>query len=248
MYNLLRNKKNRLKTLIVAFIVLINSSPLLAQEIELNLPNHDEKRYFLGLALLYNNSRFQLEQHPRFLGNDSVLSVNPLNTGGFGLAGIHTLRLSKRFEIRAIFPQLLFSYKNLTYNLKYPNKANDEDTFVTKQVESILLGLPVHFKFRSDRIGNFRVYMFAGGKIEYDLASNSSARRAEDLVKLKPFDMGVEAGIGFNFYFPVFILSPEIKISNGLINTHSRDANLKFSSSIDRLNSRMVIFSLIFEG
>ncbi|MFM9907939.1 MAG: outer membrane beta-barrel protein [Chitinophagaceae bacterium] len=248
MYNLLRNKKNRLKTLIVAFIVLINSSPLLAQEIELNLPNHDEKRYFLGLALLYNNSRFQLEQHPRFLGNDSVLSVNPLNTGGFGLAGIHTLRLSKRFEIRAIFPQLLFSYKNLTYNLKYPNKANDEDTFVTKQVESILLGLPLHFKFRSDRIGNFRVYMFAGGKIEYDLASNSSARRAEDLVKLKPFDMGVEAGIGFNFYFPVFILSPEIKISNGLINTHSRDANLKFSSSIDRLNSRMVIFSLIFEG
>ncbi len=221
---------------------------MLAQEVELNLPNHDEKRYFLGLALIYNNSRFQLEQHPRFLGNDSVLSVNPLNTGGFGLAGIHTLRLSKRFEIRAIFPQLLFSYKNLTYNLKYPNKANDEDTFVTKQVESILLGLPVHFKFRSDRIGNFRVYMFAGGKIEYDLASNSSARRAEDLVKLKPFDMGIEAGIGFNFYFPVFILSPEIKISNGLINTHSRDANLKFSSSIDRLNSRMVIFSLIFEG
>ena len=90
--------------------------------------------------------------------------------------------------------------------------------------------------------------MFAGGKIEYDLASNSSARRAENLVKLKSFDMGVEAGIGFNFYFPVFILSPEIKISNGLINTHSRDPNLKFSNAIDRLNSRMIIFSLIFEG
>lgn len=119
---------------------------------------------------------------------------------------------------------------------------------MTKRVESILVGLPIHLKFRSDRIENFRVYMFGGVKFEYDLASNARAKRAEELVKLKNIDMGVEAGIGFNFYFPVFILSPEIKISNGLINSHSRDEHLKFSSAIDKLNSRMVVFSLIFEG
>lgn len=68
------------------------------------------------------------------------------------------------------------------------------------------------------------------------------------LALLSKFDYGVEAGIGFQFYFPVFILSPEIKISNGLGNTHSRDMNLKFSNTIDRINSRMVVFSLIFEG
>jgi len=43
-------------------------------------------------------------------------------------------------------------------------------------------------------------------------------------------------------------LSPEIKISDGLINIHSRDPNLINSSVIDKLNSRMVVFSLIFEG
>ena len=90
--------------------------------------------------------------------------------------------------------------------------------------------------------------MFGGAKFEYDLASNSSARRAENLVKLKSTDFGYEAGIGFNFYFPVFILSPEIKFSNGIRNSHSRDANLKFSSTIDRMSSRMIVFSLIFEG
>jgi hypothetical protein len=84
--------------------------------------------------------------------------------------------------------------------------------------------------------------------VEYDLASNARAKRAEELVKLKKLDLGVEAGIGFNFYFPVFILSPEIKISNGITNSHSRDPNLKFSNTIDQLNSRMVVFSLIFEG
>jgi hypothetical protein len=193
-------------------------------------------------------SRFGLSHHPQFLAGDSIMVVEPENTGGFGLAGMHTYRLSPRFEVRAIFPQLLFSYKNLTYHLKYPDPSKDEQPIVTKRVESILLGLPIHLKFRSDRINNFRVYMFGGVKFEYDLASNSTARRAEDLVKLAKIDYGVEAGIGFNFYFPVFILSPELKISNGLSNIHSRDPNLKYSNVIDKLNSRMIVFSLIFEG
>lgn len=248
MHYLLRNKKIGLSSVLLALFLFVSTVQSFSQEVELNLPNHDDKKYYLGIALMYNNSRFLLEQHPRFLGQDSVLSINPLNTGGFGLAGIHTLRINKRFELRAVFPQLLFSYKNLTYNLKTPDRSREEDSLMTKQVESILLGFPVHLKFRSDRINNFRVYMFGGVKFEYDLASNSTARRAENLVKLRSTDFGVEAGIGFNFYFPVFILSPELKISNGLINTHSRDANLKFSNTIDRLSSRMIIFSLIFEG
>jgi hypothetical protein len=249
MYNLLRQKKSQFTGWAAGLMLMVASQQVSAQlRDELNLPDHDSKRYYLGIGLIYNNSRFQVSQHPTFLQNDSVMVVEPENIGGFGLAGMHTLRLSPRFEIRAIFPQLLFSYKNLTYHLKYPDASKSESEVMTKRVESILLGLPVHLKFRSDRIGNFRVYMFGGGKIEYDLASNSTARKADDLVKLKKYDFGVEAGIGFNFYFPVFILSPEIKISNGLSNIHSRDPNLKFSSTIDQLNSRMIVFSLIFEG
>jgi hypothetical protein len=248
MYYLLRKKKNVLKSLLILSIAILSGKSMVAQRIQLNLPDHDNKKYHLGIGLLYNSSRVNITQHPLFLERDSVMVINPENTGGFGLAGIHTLRLSNRFEVRAIFPQLLFSYKNITYHLTYPDQFNEETPIMSKKIESILLGLPVHVKFRSDRINNFRVYMFGGGKIEYDLASNARAKRAEDLVKLNKFDYGVEAGIGFQFYFPVFILSPEIKISNGLGNTHSRDMNLKFSNTIDRINSRMVVFSLIFEG
>ena len=247
MYYLLR-KKNRKLALLSTLLLLLAGQSAWTQEVELNLPHHDDKKYYLGIALMYNNSRFQMEHNASFLGSDSIMSINPENTGGFGLAGIHTLRLSPRFEVRAIFPQLLFSYKSLTYHLSHPDLSAGEDTIQTKRVESILLGLPIHLKLRSDRIGNFRVYMFGGAKFEYDLASNSTARKADDLVKLNKFDLGVEAGIGFNFYFPVFILSPEIKFSNGIYNIHSRDPNLKYSSSIDRLSSRMIVFSLIFEG
>lgn len=236
-----------LKGILASLILVLSGLKADAQlRDNLNLPDHDSKFYHLGIALIYNNSHFQVSAHPQFLQSDSVLSVNPLNTGGFGLAGMHTLTLSKHWEFRVVFPELMFSYKNLTYHLKYP--SSDQVAVATKQIESILLGFPVQIKFLSDRINNFRVYMIGGINYQYDLASNATSRKAEDLVKLKPYDLSIQAGIGFQFFFPVFILSPELKISNGIINEHSRDPNLIYSSTIDRLNSRMIIFSLIFEG
>ena len=119
---------------------------------------------------------------------------------------------------------------------------------MNQQVESILLGVPLQIKLKSDRIGNFRVYMMGGVKYETDLTSKAAAKNAENFVKLKKADFGIEAGIGFNFYNKMFILSPEIKISNGISNVHSRDERLKFSNVIDKIQSRQIIFSLIFEG
>jgi hypothetical protein len=90
--------------------------------------------------------------------------------------------------------------------------------------------------------------MMGGFNYRYDLASNSSARKAQNLVKLLPSDMSAEVGVGFQIYLPVFILSPELKISEGIKNIHSRDPNLQYSNVIDKLKSRMIVFSLIFEG
>ena len=66
---------------------------LLAQLRQIHLPDHDEKKYYLGIGLLYNTARFQVSQHPVFLESDSVMVVSPENTAGFGLAGMHTYRL-----------------------------------------------------------------------------------------------------------------------------------------------------------
>ena len=64
---------------------------------------------------------------------------------------------------------------------------------------------------------------------------------------LNKLDYGIEAGIGFHFYFPVFVLSPELKLGWGLKNVHSRDENLKFSNVIDQIKSRTLTLSLIIE-
>ncbi len=244
MYDLLRNKRKYSGFLLLAFFVGQTAFGQLRDGI--NLPDHDTKFYHLGIALIYNTSHFQVSAHPQFLKSDSVLSVNPENTGGFGLAGMHTFRFSEHLEFRIVFPELMFSYKNLTYNIKYP--APGEKAVATKQIESILLGFPLQAKFLSDRIDNFKFYVLGGFNYQYDLASNAGARKADDLVKLKPYNMSIEAGLGFQFFFPVFILSPEIKITNGIINEHARDPSLLYSNTIDKLRSRMIVFSLIFEG
>ena len=212
---------------------------------ELNLYDHDTKPYYFGITLGANLARFQTELHSRFLDYDSVYVPEPANSGGITLGLLVTTRISNRFQAR-FNPQLMFIERSLIYKLKYPD--SDGNTDVTKKVESVTIAFPVQIKFQSDRIGNFRVYMMAGIKGEIDLASNARAKRAEDLVKINKFDYGPELGLGFNFFFPSFILSPEIKISNGMNNIHSRDENLKYSNVIDRIQSTMIVFSIHLEG
>ena len=228
---------------IFAFALLIYSS--VHSQIDLNQTDHDSKPYYFGITLGANISRFQIEHHPRFLQYDSVMEILPLNSPGFQLGLNATVRLTNRFEAR-FNPQLMFTDRSITYRLKYKDPQDGIEP--TKKIESVIFSFPFQIKFNSDRIGNFRVYMLGGVKADIDLAANARARRAEDLVKLEKGDYGVELGMGFNFYFPSFIFSPEIKLSNGLRNVHSRDENLKYSNVIDRIQSRMIVISIHLEG
>jgi hypothetical protein len=207
--------------------------------------NHDSWPYYFGMSISYNSSNLHPSKHPTFLQNDSVLAVEPGSSGGIALGLVGTLQLSPRFSLRTN-PQLIIGgAKYFTYDLKYP--TYNEQAVEKKTLPSTIISFPLQVKFNSDRIGNFRTYLMGGVKYDMDLASNSQARNAEDLVKLKKNDVGVEAGIGFNFFFRFVTFSPEIKISNGLGNIHSRDVHLKYSNVLDKLQSRMLVFSIILE-
>ena len=116
-----------------------------------------------------------------------------------------------------------------------------------KKVQSITLSLPILIKFSSDRIGNMKVFTTLGGRFDYDLASNANKKNAEELIKLKAYDYSVEGGLGFHIYFPYFVLTPELRVNWGLSNLHQRNPNLRFSSNVDKISSRMISFSLTVE-
>ena len=244
MLYLLRTKTSRLIFSFLFLLFFFQSFNAFSQR-PLFQDDHDNKPYYFGITLAASLSRFQTELHSHFLQQDSIMIAEPANAGGFALGLSATLKLTNRFEAR-FNPQLAFMDRSIFYKLKYEERGQGTD--VIKKVESVIVSFPLQIKFNSDRIGNFRVYMLGGGKLDYDLASNARARKAEELVKIQKMDYGIEAGVGFNFYFQSFIFSPEIKISNGLGNIHSRDQNLKYSSVFDKMQSRMIVFSIHLEG
>jgi len=212
---------------------------------ELYLEEHDAKPYYFGITLSMSSNRFHTGFRSAFLKQDSILVAEPLNSGGFALGLSATAKLTKRFEAR-FNPQLMFTDRVLSYQLKYPDR--DLGYVVDKHVESVIMSFPVHLKFKSDRIGNFRVYLLGGGKLDYDLASNAKARQADDMIKIDKADYGLEGGVGFNFYFKSFIFSPEIKLGHGIRNLHARDRALNYSNVLDKIESRMIMFSIHLEG
>ena len=243
MQHLLRRK-------IISTIIIFIATPYigLSQLREsLNLPDHDTKTYHFGINLGFNNSHFSFTHHPGFLQQDSVMAIESINSTGINLAWMVNLNLNKHFDIRTYPLNLTFSEKAFQYTLKYPDVPGGEERITLKKVSSITLSLPLQIKFSSDRIDNFRVYTIAGAKIDYDLAANAGKQNGDDLIKLNKLDYGIEGGLGFHFYFPYFVLTPEIKVSWGLANLHSRNPLLKFSSNIDKINSRMISFSLTVE-
>ena len=227
------------------FLLLITSSLSSFAQKEIYREEQDSKPYYFGLTLSTVYSRFQIEHHHSFLQQDTVLVAESLNSPGISLRLVAALNLTNRFELR-FNPGLIFTDRPIEYKLKYRDRDLGYD--VTKSVESIITTFPLDIKFKSDRIGNFRVYMLAGGKLDYDLASNAQARKADDMIKIKATSYGIEAGMGFNFYRKSVTISPEIKFSSGLNDLHARNENLIYSRVLDRIQSRMIIFSIHLEG
>ena len=213
----------------------------------LNLPDHDSKLYHFGINLGINKSHFSFTHHPQFLNQDSVMAIESVNSTGINLAWLVNLNLSPHFDLRTYPLDLTFSEKAFEYSLKYPDLPGGESKLTIKKVQSITLTLPLQVKFSSDRIDNLKVYTIAGVKFDYDMAANAGKKNADDLIQLNQLDFSIEGGIGFHFYFPFFVLSPELKVSWGLPNLHNRNPTLKFSSNIDQIYSRMISFSLTVE-
>jgi Outer membrane protein beta-barrel domain len=238
--------RHKIVVVLTASLFLFHASKAQLRE-SMNLSDHDEKPYYFGIVLGYNTSHYNITHHPYFLDRDTIMSVESQNSGRVHLGILVNWQASPRWDVRFYPLNLIFSEKKFRYTQSIPNPG-ESNLEQLQKVESVVMSFPLQVRLKSDRIKNFRVYTLAGVKYDFDLASNAGARNSENIVKVKKSDFGVETGIGFQFFFKYFILSPEIKFSYGLTNMHSRDESLKYSSVIDKMYSRMILFSLHFEG
>ena len=221
----------------------------------LNRENHDNLPFYFGISVGYNNSNLQTTRAAAFEGQSIFSRIEPHSSNGLALGFMVTKRLSNRLELRTV-PKLILGgskYLSYYYTDTYLASHPDEKPIENIKLPANVLSIPLQLKLNSDRIKNFRVFLFAGMKYDLNLTANSSEyKEAMQLDQnppplFKKGDWGYEGGVGFNFYLPFTVISPQIKISNTLGNSHVRDTENPYSNVMDRFRTQMLVFSVTFE-
>lgn len=243
MLNILGNKGTTLK-LAFCFALLL---PLFAQAQynqgkNLNYMDFQQKPYYFGITLGINSSNYRIYHSKDFILNDSFARAESVTGPGFNLGIVSNLRIGEYFDLRFL-PTLSFAEHTIRYS-----PAESKGRTITRPIESVLVELPFHVRYKSAIYHDFRLFVIGGVKYSYDVASDSRTRQAAGLIKIAPTDFQLEYGAGIQFFFPYFIFSPELKVSQGLNNVLIYNNNLQQSTVLEKVLSRTFTVSLHFEG
>lgn len=204
-----------------------------------NFQQFNQNDYYFGFTFAINNSRFRTFQSNEFLALDSVKTIHGLGGSGFNVGIVSNLKMGNYFDFRFL-PTLSFAEKRIKY--QYPDYASN------RKVESVFVELPFQFRYKSEPYHDVRLFLLAGLKYSFDVASDSRTKQAETLVRIAPNDFSFETGVGFQIFLPFFIFSPELKFSQGMGNTLIYNKNLSESTILEKILSRTFTVSLHFEG
>ena len=207
-----------------------------------NFLDFQQKPYYFGITLAYNNSDFRIFHSRDFILNDSISVAQNVSGPGFNLGIVSNLKIGNYFDFRFL-PTLSFAERNISYSSPDENRLP-----FTRKIESVFVELPFHIRYKSAPYNDMRLFVIAGVKYSFDVASDSRTRQANEIVKISPTDFAFEYGAGIQFFFPYFIFSPEFKISHGLNNVLIFNERLNQSTVIEKILSRAFTFSLHFEG
>jgi len=204
-------------------------------------PKYDDRKmitygFTLGAhTTSYRHKYSELFTSARF---DSLHSISPRPKGGFSLGFIVNFRLAQYLDAR-ITPRVSFSEYVIEYQFVGGNSRSEF-------VESTNVGLPILFKYKSVRRDNSRMYFVGGITPMIEASGKSNAEEDLDLLQIKQFDLAVDFGFGFDLYYPLFKLSPEIRFAYGLINVLQPFENA-VSAGIDKLTTKQLSLYFHFQ-
>jgi len=234
-------------------VIILISFPLLSQEERpKNLPAFDMKRLHFGFTVGFNAMDLAIERNfaaPDFLYAD-LSRIQP----GFQVTIVSDLRLSDNWNLRFL-PGISFGSRDLYY-YNYP--GGDEAPTVDDPVYQVALGpsfleFPLHFKYRSVRVNNYRPYVVGGANFRYDMSAKRRGKYdvdTDEYVKFLPGDLYLEFGFGVDTYLKYFKFAPELKLAVGLLNIidpTGRTGFVEYTTSIEKARSFIVMLNFHFE-
>jgi len=201
-------------------------------------PNYDDRLISYGFMIGLHTSAYQVTYADQFVTNkyDTVSSVMAEFSPGFSLGFLVNYRVNEFLDLR-LMPKAGF----YTHKLRYT--YTDETTNV-QMVESTHVELPLLLKYKSMRRGNVRMYMIGGVTPGLELSGKNEIKTSG--LDIRKSNVQLEGGIGFDFYFPLFKFSQEIRFARGVMNVLGNDPSM-YSDPIRRLNTNTVAVYFVFQ-
>lgn len=195
----------------------------------------DRKKQF-AIALGAGTSTFKVNNSNWNQGainyNDSLKSIISNAVFKFDLSILYLINFNKYFAFR---PAITTSFEG--GKVQY-NKLQLSET-LNLTTASQMVSLPMLIKFPR---GVIQPYVLIGPSLIYISAQDESA---EDLLPLKNFDVLADAALGIDIDAQKLkiIMTPEVKLSFGLLNQKGTANNL-YTSTIEHLKRQAFTFSL----
>jgi len=205
-----------------------------------NNPLYDEKRVSYGFVIGIHTSGYQVKYADQFVTQDfdTVHSVMAPRSPGFSLGFLVNLRLNEVLDLR-LMPKAGFYDHKLQYN--YTDETQREQL-----IETTLLEFPLLLKYKSMRRGNVRMYVLGGMTPAFELSGKNDVESATANLDIRNTNLSVDAGLGFDFYFPMFKFSQEIRFSRGMSNMLGPTPSI-FKDPLSRLNTNTVSIYFVFQ-
>ncbi len=200
----------------------------------------DDKRLSYGFVIGLHTSAYQVNYSDKFVTPkfDTLHSVMAPSSPGFSLGFLANLRLYEYLDLR-LMPKAAFYNHKLIYNFT-------NDTRKELLIETTMVEFPLLLKYKSQRRGNVRMYMVGGVTPGFELSSKNGDSSISSSLEIYHSNMSLDAGLGFDFYFPLFKFSQEIRFSRGLSNILGPTPG-SFKDPISRINTNTVSVYFIFQ-
>ena len=228
-----------MKRIVILILLALPIASFAQKTTEINLPHYDKRKIHYGFLMGLHRTYYDITYSDQFThpSYDSLISILSPPRYGFALGFIVNLRLGEFFDLRTT-PKVSFYEFMVEYNFEKGGQIN-------QLVEATFVELPLLFKYKSIRWTNSRIYIL-GGIVPGFQASGNKDDEEERKLQTGDFNLAGELGFGFDYYFPLFKFSPEIRFSRGLVNM-IRDDKYGYSDGIQRLTTNTFTVYLLFE-
>lgn len=216
--------------------------------IEQNQPEVDSKTLHFGFSVGLNTQNTLFTHINQSASPEQFYAESPSYSPGFSVGLVSDLYLTRYLNLRFV-PGLHFGSKEVSIK----NLTTGE--LLKQDLKSNYLLLPLELKYSSLRFNNSRPYLMIGAALGYDLSLKTGDT---EYLRLKPFDLYLEVGVGCDLYFQYYKLIPELKVCFGMSNvldTKRTDLEVplvganpkRFTQALSKASSRLIVLSFYFE-